>query len=248
MTSSPRSRRTALAPSGSGRPPVSSCHHSPRSMTRTQPLAAVGELALVDDQAGVDLAVGDDVEDPVERHDHRIVDAPHRELELQVGAGQRPGIATRRERQLGRLDRLAGHHHGAVALAHRRAVGQQPVPVGQVGVGVDGQRGDLEPAVRGPAVEGLDVAQDVLETEAAGRDELLGQRVEHERVVGVRAVAQPHEAIRHRRDRSGAPRAPARPAGPPSAANASTAAPAARVQPVRSRAGGPATVVPARLA
>ena len=39
----------------------------------------------------------------------------------------------------------------AVAIAHRRAVRQQRVPIGQVGVGVDRDGGDLELAAHARA-------------------------------------------------------------------------------------------------
>ena len=61
-----------LAPSGSGRP-VCSFHHTPRSTTSFRSLVAVGELAFVNDQPGVDrlavvLAGDDGRNDLVERH------------------------------------------------------------------------------------------------------------------------------------------------------------------------------------
>ena len=55
MASVPRSLRTTLPPSGSGRPPVRSPHHTPRSTTSVQVVTRVGQLTLVDDQPGVGL-------------------------------------------------------------------------------------------------------------------------------------------------------------------------------------------------
>ena len=195
VSPSSRSRRTALAPSGRGSPPVRSSHHSPEVEHRPQPLARVGELALVDHQAGVDLAGLDDVEDAVEGGDQRVVDPADGELQLQEGAGQPAGDRDPEARQRGRVEVAAGHDDRPVALAHRGPVGQQAVAIREVRVGVDGQRRDLEAALARPVVEGLDVAQHVLEAEAVGRDQLLGQRVEHEGVVGVGAVPEADQAV-----------------------------------------------------
>src|SRR5262249_29101479 len=63
--------------------------------------------------------------------------------------------------------------------------------------GVDRERGDLELAPHRPAVQGLDVPEQVLEAVAAGRDQPVGERVEHERVVGVRAVPESDEPFAH---------------------------------------------------
>ena len=67
-----------------------------------QALVAVVELPLVDDQPGLDAALGDGRQDLVERHDdHRDVLA-QAELERQVGRrqrardGDRPALAGRR--------------------------------------------------------------------------------------------------------------------------------------------------------
>ena len=56
----------------------------------------------------------------------------------------------------------------------------------------------LEPSFERPFVQRLDVPEDVLELEAAGVDRAGGERPEHERVVGIGAVA---EADQHERGR-----------------------------------------------
>ena len=57
-------------------------------------------------------------------------------------------------------------------------------------VGVKRDRGHLEPAFERPLVQRLDVAEHVLELEAARVHRPVGQGPEHERVVGVGAVAE----------------------------------------------------------
>jgi hypothetical protein len=68
-------------------------------------------------------------------------------------------------------------------------LGKQGVLVEQVGVGVDADGGDLKLAVEGAAVERLDVLQLVAKVAVPGVELVVGQGVEHEGVVGVRAVA-----------------------------------------------------------
>ncbi len=74
----------------------------------------------------------------------------------------------------------------SVAVAHARAAGQQGVFVGDVGVGVDADGGDVEFSARGAFVERLDVLQDVLEMKAVRGDRILREGVKHEGVIGIR--------------------------------------------------------------
>ena len=99
-----------------------------------------------------------------------------------------PGIAMRLPRMSARVIGVARDEARAVAIAHRGAVRQQRVAVGQVGVGVDRDRGDLELTAHRALVQRLDVLQLVDVGEAFGVDLPGGERVEHERVVGIRAV------------------------------------------------------------
>ena len=79
--------------------------------------------------------------------------------------------------------------HGAVALADGAAAGHQGVVVLQVGIGVEGDGGDVvEGFVDGALVEGLDVGESVGELVAGDADFVGGEAVEHEGVVGVGTV------------------------------------------------------------
>ena len=75
-----------------------------------------------------------------------------------------------------------------VAVAEGRAVRKEEVAVGQARVRVEGDGGDGELSRHRAAVQRLDVGELVREREALGVDAPLGERVEHERVVGVGAV------------------------------------------------------------
>ena len=73
---------------------------------------------------------------------------------------------------------------------------RRPGAVWVVGRAVNPQlRESDEPRRAGPLVERLDVCEDLLELVPARVEEIRRQRPEHERVVGVRAVAEadPHE-------------------------------------------------------
>ena len=67
---------------------------------------------------------------------------------------------------------------------------EQDVLVLDERVRVEREGRHLEAPGERPQVERLDVLQDVLELEIAGVDLARGQRPEHERVVGIRAVAE----------------------------------------------------------
>ena len=186
----PRSRRTTLPPSGSGRP-VSRMPPGAEILPEVEPGVGVGELPFMDQQARPRRRPRSTaVLDLVERHDHRV-DVRLVELERQVGGGEEPrdgdlAPAERRAR-VGRR-RLARHQPRAVAVAHRGAGRQQGVPVRQVGVGVDRDRRDLELAAPGALVEASRYRSARGRSGAAVSTLPVGERVEHERVVGVGAV------------------------------------------------------------
>ena len=121
----------------------------PRSTTEAQPQVAVGELPLVDDHARVHLAGGDHVEDAVEGRRSRVVDLRLPEAQRQVGGGQLGRGSPPAGRRGRPGERLARDHDRAVAVAEARARGHELVAVGEVGVGVEGEGGDLVGALEG---------------------------------------------------------------------------------------------------
>ena len=60
-------------------------------------------------------------------------------------------------------------------------------------VGSRGHRGHFQLPGAGPAIEGLDVFQHVLDLDARRAHLAGGERVEHERVVGIGAVTDANE-------------------------------------------------------
>ncbi len=152
----------------------------------------VGDLALVDQEAGVRLTVGHHPRDLVEGDDdHRRIS--ERQAKEEVGRG---AVAGDRDHPLGEglgRDRLPGDHDRPVALPHRRPGIHQAVPLGDGRIGRAGHRRDLELAGGGAAVQRLDVLQHVLDPDAGDRHLAVGEGVEHERVVRVRAVPDPDQ-------------------------------------------------------
>ena len=65
---------------------------------------------------------------------------------------------------------------------------QKRVAVGEVGIGVNRHRRDLELATQRALVEAFDVLELVDVSQVFGVDLAFGKRVEHERVVRIRAV------------------------------------------------------------
>ena len=138
----------------------------------------------------VHLAPMDRVLDPIERH-HHLDEFGLVELERQIGGGEQPRhgdpqSAERRSR-IGRAGPGA-HQPGAVAVAHGRAGAEQRVLPPDVGVGVDRDGGHLELGPAGALIQRFDVRQLVHVAEIAGVELVGGERVEHERVVGIGAV------------------------------------------------------------
>ena len=113
MVSSPRSLRTTLPPSGSGQAGLA---HPPLAEVDdlVEALVLVEELPLVDDQADVDLPLGDGREDLVEGHDLHLHVLAQAELEREVGRGQLAGDGDGLPPGLVEGHRLAGDELGPV--------------------------------------------------------------------------------------------------------------------------------------
>ena len=159
-----------------------------------QALGLVGELTLVDQQPGVGLARLDRVEDLVERDD-AVPEVAQDHPQDEERGRHLPGHGDLDLAQLVLRHRLPRDDDRPVARAHARPVREQRVALLHERVRVQRDRRHLEPALERPLVQRLDVAEHVLELEAARVDAILGQGPEHEGIVGVGAVA---EADQHR--------------------------------------------------
>ena len=141
------------------------------------------------------LARFGDVENLVERHDDVLKVLAQAHAEGEKRGGQRAGHGDRLAAERIERDGLAGDDHRPVVVAHAGAAGAEDVLVGQVGVGVQADGGQLQLALEGPAVERFDIDQLVRELEIAGVDLVVRQGVEHEGVVGIGAVADADERL-----------------------------------------------------
>src|SRR4029077_13043413 len=136
---------------------------------------------------GVGLAGLYDVEDAVEGDDPGG-DVGLPEAQGEVSGGQLAGDRHLAPGEIGAGERLAGDDDRAVAVAEAGARGHDLVAVGQMGVDVEGEGGDLVGALEGGLVQALDVLQDVADLEPLGIEQPLGEGVEHEGIIRVRAV------------------------------------------------------------
>ncbi len=152
-------------------------------------MARIRELPFVDEQARVGFASDDVLHDLVEGHD-AVLEITHRQAGSQKRRGSQP--RNRNDGVVEILDahRLAGHEERPVAIPHAGAVREQDVAIVQVRVGVHRKRRDLELAVFGALIQGFDVLQNVLELEPFGFDEPFRERIEHERIIRIRAMSQ----------------------------------------------------------
>src|ERR1700733_7393843 len=120
-------------------------------------IVGVGELAFVDDEAGVELACYDRGEDLVEGDGDGLV-LGGEELEREVGGGEGAGDRDARLLDVVERELARGDDHGTVAFADAAAAGHECVFVLQVGISMEGDGGDVvEGLVDGAVIEGLDV-------------------------------------------------------------------------------------------
>ena len=107
----------------------------------------------------------------------------------QKGGGERSGDGDARLLQVVERELARGDDHGAISLSDRAAAGHQCVGLLHVGISVEADGGDIvEGIVDGALVERLNVGQGVGELEAGNAHLVGGEAVEHEGIVGVRAV------------------------------------------------------------
>ena len=161
---------------------------------QSEQLGALMHVGQPEYDAGFGAAVAHRLQDAVEGDDDRFERTDVAAGEKRgggAGAGDRHPAA----RQVGEFARFAAHHHRAVALAHAGPGGHDPVVAADGEVGVGGDRGDREFGALRAVVQALDVFQDMLDLVVADADGALGQRAEHEGVVGVRAVPDAQDAV-----------------------------------------------------
>ena len=154
-------------------------------------LRRVGQLAFMDDEAELGVTRLDRGTDPVEGHYHGLefglielegeicsgAEARHRDATAPQGI---PGITRRGSER---------NQPRSVSVAHRGAARQQPIALGEIGVGVDRNRGNLELTAQRALIERFDVGELVQVAELPGIELALGERIKHERVVGIGTVA-----------------------------------------------------------
>ena len=152
-----------------------------------QALAVEGELAFVNDEPGLVLAVEHLGNDLVEGNDLGS-DIGREQLERQVrrGHGARHGDFAARDFVQRNVAR--GHDHGPVTLADASAAGHDGVLVLDVRIGVKGDRRDVVEAVHGFAIQGLDIAKRVGKLHPRHANLVGRHAVKHEGVVGVGTV------------------------------------------------------------
>ena len=172
-----------------------------------QSLIAIGQLPFVDDEAGVGFAPFNDVEDLVELMDDVVEGTAfarasvgkggvsagrlptEAEVEGQESGRQRAGDGDGFALQVVDRHRFAGDDHRAVAVPHAGSAGAEGIGLGEVGVTVQTDGGQLQFGRERPTVQGLDIDQFVREFVLASVDLVVGEGVKHEGIVGIGRVA-----------------------------------------------------------
>ena len=147
----------------------------------------------MDDEADFGVTAREGVEDLVEGDDDVVeffLEDAEEELEGEKGAGHEAGDGDFAGEHFIAGEGAFADEHGAVVVAHAGAATEEGVVLEDVGVGVDGDGGDVELSAGGAFVEGLNVLKDVLEFVTGRGEEVFGERVEHEGVVGIGRMAK----------------------------------------------------------
>jgi hypothetical protein len=150
---------------------------------------ALGEcqLAFVNQESEIDVPTLNAILDLVERGRDRL-EIRLVELEGEIGAGERSRNRHALPLHVVACRGAAADESRSVAIPHGSAVREKRVAVAEISVCVNGDRRHLELSAHRALVQRLDVLELVDVLESFGIDQPVGQRVEHERVIGVRAV------------------------------------------------------------
>jgi hypothetical protein len=120
------------------------------------------------------------------------------QLQRQEGAGERAGNGDALVFELAGREGFARDDQRAVAIADARAVRQQRIVVGNVGVGVKGDGRHVVFLRRHRnLIERLDVFEDVGEFQLARVEFVGGEAIKHEGVVGIGTVCNFDFAFGH---------------------------------------------------
>ena len=141
----------------------------------------------MDEKTEVDLAAVDGLLDFIKgRGDWNEIGLVQSQGE--IGARQRTGDSDVPSANIVARHGPAGNQARPVLIAHRGSVRQQSVGIGQIGVGVNRDRGDFELTAQRALVERFYILELVDVMEPVGLDFALGESIKHECVVGVGAV------------------------------------------------------------
>src|SRR5690242_10613669 len=153
-----------------------------------QSAIAVRQLAFVDQQPQVDVTVHNGVFDLIEwgwyGHEIRLV-----QTQREISARQRPRNRYSFSSNLGPVHWLARHEARSISVTHGRAVRKQGIRIGEICIGVNRDCRDLELSAQRALVERLDILELVNIAQLAGIDLPFRKRIEHERVVRIRAMS-----------------------------------------------------------
>src|SRR5262249_25688387 len=136
----------------------------------------VGQLTLVDDEAGLIFSLQDSRNDLIEGNDFSL-DLRREQLQGKKRGGQGPWHGDLLGLNVVRRQRARSHDHGTVLLAHAAATGQQRVLVLEIGIRVKADGCDVVESIafNGLPVQRLDVCEGVSETQAGDAD-LVGRQ------------------------------------------------------------------------
>src|SRR5205823_438678 len=154
-----------------------------------QSLVLVSELAFVDQQSRVDFATEHGLLDLVEWDDDRS-EIRLEKFEREIGTGHHTRDADALADNFFARHRVSRDQHRAVAVAHRCTVWKQRVAIGEVSVGVNGNRSYVELTTKRATIKRLDVLQLVDVVDSLRVDLSVSERIEHESVVRIGTVRE----------------------------------------------------------
>ena len=159
----------------------------------------IGELAFVDNQAGLKFSGSNLRNNLIEGH-HNSFDLGCKQLQSEISGGQGPGNCDLHPLQLFQAKAAGGDDHGAIFVAHASTAIHERIFFLDIRIRMEGDGADVVETFHGFTIEGLNIGQSVAEFQPGHADFIGRQAIEHESIIRVGAMGH-RDFANGRRDR-----------------------------------------------
>ena len=183
--------------SGILHPPLSQIHD------QMQSVILVRQLPFVNNQPRIDFAFPCHGKNLIKRIKNRSEIVAQRQFQCKIRRRQLAWNCDPFAAKVVQTARLTRDDHWSVVVTHAASAGAKSVFVGHIGIAVQTDGRQFQFATKRPVVERLNILKLMCKPVRTGLNLVVGERVKHERIVGIRAVANANKSLFGHRSSSG---------------------------------------------